>query len=138
MCTKLVPALKEVERCVDVPKEVCVRSQRNPRKVSKPVIKNWCYKPKCPDDCRLAAREGKCLPECEEYKGDTSCCNPCPAKCIEAAKAKAVLHRNVNNGRMTRSANAMAAPRDARMQLPKVSVLGSVNHSRETLSAVMK
>jgi len=75
--TKLVPALREVERCVDVPKEVCVRSQRNPRKVAKPVIKNWCYKPKCPDVCRLAAREGKCLPgKCEEFKGDTSCCNP--------------------------------------------------------------
>jgi len=89
--TKLVPALREVERCVDVPKEVCVRSQRNPRKVAKPVIKNWCYKVKCPDDCRLAAREGKCLPECEEFKGDTSCCNPCPAKCIEAAKSENCL-----------------------------------------------
>ena len=26
---------KEVENCVDVPKEVCVRSQRNPRTVAK-------------------------------------------------------------------------------------------------------
>jgi hypothetical protein len=46
---------------------------------------------KCPDDCRLAAKEGKCLPGCEVYKGDTSCCNPCPAKCIEAAKSQSCL-----------------------------------------------
>ena len=31
--TKLVPSLKEVEKCFDVPKEVCVRSEVNPRYV---------------------------------------------------------------------------------------------------------
>eukprot|EP00092_Neocalanus_flemingeri_P044970 GFUD01050082.1.p1 GENE.GFUD01050082.1~~GFUD01050082.1.p1 ORF type:complete len:987 (-),score=208.69 GFUD01050082.1:253-3213(-) len=43
--TKLVPQLKEVEKCFDVPKEVCGRAQVNPRKVSKQVIKKWCYVP---------------------------------------------------------------------------------------------
>jgi len=43
--TKLVPVLKPRENCVDVPKEVCVRVRTNPRKVKKPIIKKWCYKP---------------------------------------------------------------------------------------------
>merc|ERR1711953_1163503 len=43
--TKLVPQLQEVEECVDVPKEICTRSRTNPKKVKKPVIKNWCYQP---------------------------------------------------------------------------------------------
>jgi len=43
--TKLVPQLQEVEECVDVPKEICTRSRTNPKKVKKPVIKNWCYIP---------------------------------------------------------------------------------------------
>ncbi|XP_040576402.1 uncharacterized protein [Lepeophtheirus salmonis] len=43
--TKLVPSLKPVEECVDVPKEVCSRSRKNPRKVQKPVVKKWCYVP---------------------------------------------------------------------------------------------
>ena len=43
--TKLVPHLKPHEDCVDIPKEVCVRSRRNPRKVQKPVVKKWCYTP---------------------------------------------------------------------------------------------
>ena len=43
--TKLVPRLEPVEECVDVPKEVCVRAKSNPRKVSKPVVKKWCYTP---------------------------------------------------------------------------------------------
>ena len=37
--------LQEVEECVDVPKEICTRSRTNPKKVKKPVIKNWCYEP---------------------------------------------------------------------------------------------
>ena len=51
---------------------------------------------------------------------------------LRQQKAKAVFHRNVSNGRMTRSVNVKAALRDVRMQLPKVSVLGSANHSQET------
>ncbi|QQP50679.1 Uncharacterized protein FKW44_011778 [Caligus rogercresseyi] len=29
--------------CVDIPKEICSRSRKNPRKVKKPVVKKWCY-----------------------------------------------------------------------------------------------
>jgi len=43
--TKLVPNLKPVEECVDVPKEICHRSRTNPRRVAKPVLKKWCYTP---------------------------------------------------------------------------------------------
>ncbi|TRY69510.1 hypothetical protein TCAL_09406 [Tigriopus californicus] len=43
--TKLVPLLKPSEECVDIPKEVCSRSRKNPRKVQKPVVKKWCYVP---------------------------------------------------------------------------------------------
>ena len=43
--TKLVPSLKPAEECVDIPKEVCSRSRKNPRKVQKPVVKKWCYVP---------------------------------------------------------------------------------------------
>eukprot|EP00095_Tigriopus_kingsejongensis_P001186 maker-scaffold511_size151351-snap-gene-0.23 protein:Tk01186 transcript:maker-scaffold511_size151351-snap-gene-0.23-mRNA-1 annotation:"spt transcription factor family member" len=43
--TKLVPLLKPAEECVDIPKEVCSRSRKNPRKVQKPVVKKWCYVP---------------------------------------------------------------------------------------------
>lgn len=43
--TKLVPLLKPVTECVDIPKEVCSRSRTNPRKVQKPVVKKWCYVP---------------------------------------------------------------------------------------------
>merc|ERR1711997_370563 len=46
--TKLVPFLKAVENCIDIPKEVCSRSRTNPRSVSKPVIKKWCYTPSGP------------------------------------------------------------------------------------------
>jgi hypothetical protein len=40
-----VPFLKPTEECVDIPKEVCSRSRKNPRKVQKPVVKKWCYLP---------------------------------------------------------------------------------------------
>jgi len=43
--TKLVPLLKPVEECVDIPKEVCSRSRGNPRTEKKPVVKKWCYVP---------------------------------------------------------------------------------------------
>ena len=49
--TKLVPSLKQVENCFDVPKEVCVRSEVNPRVVRVPVVKKWCYVVACPDEC---------------------------------------------------------------------------------------
>ena len=59
--TKLVPQLKEVESCIDVPKEICVRLETNHRKVKYPVIRNWCYTVKCPDECISAAKKGLCL-----------------------------------------------------------------------------
>jgi len=44
--TKLVPHLKPEEECTDVPKEVCTRSRvPKPDKVTRPVIKKWCYVP---------------------------------------------------------------------------------------------
>ena len=43
--TVLVPRLVEKPNCVQVPKEICVDIKANPRKVSKPVIKEWCYRP---------------------------------------------------------------------------------------------
>ena len=66
--TKLVPALKEVENCFDVPKEVCVTEQVNPRKVAVPVVKKWCYVVSCPETCVEAAKRGECPLECEEHE----------------------------------------------------------------------
>ena len=43
--TKMVPQLRRSQECVEVPKEVCARSQTNPRRVKRPVIKKWCYTP---------------------------------------------------------------------------------------------
>ena len=43
--TKLVPLLKPAEECVDIPKEVCVRQRKNPRRIQKPIVKKWCYTP---------------------------------------------------------------------------------------------
>jgi len=43
--TKLVPKLSPKLECTDIPKEVCTRSQTNPKKKLKPVIKKWCYIP---------------------------------------------------------------------------------------------
>merc|ERR1712156_1202790 len=38
-----VKTCKHITRLV--PKEICNRSKQNPRKVKKPIIKNWCYTP---------------------------------------------------------------------------------------------
>jgi len=84
--TKLVPQLKEVEQCFDVPKEVCVRAQVNPRKVAKPVIKKWCYVVSCPDECVEAAKEGQCPAQCKEHEGNSRCCAPCSLTCQNAAR----------------------------------------------------
>jgi len=43
--TRLVPKLVQVPECIDVPKEICTQNKVNPRKIKKPVIKNWCYTP---------------------------------------------------------------------------------------------
>ena len=86
--TKLAPRLEEVEVCFDVPKEVCVRSEVNPRKVAQPVLKKWCYVPQCDNECKEAAAKGECLPQCETYRGNDKCCAPCPSACLSAAAAR--------------------------------------------------
>jgi len=45
METVLVPRLVQQPNCIKVPKEVCVNERTNPRKVKRPVVKEWCYKP---------------------------------------------------------------------------------------------
>jgi len=45
METVLVPRLVLKPNCIKVPKEICVETKVNPRKVKKPVIREWCYKP---------------------------------------------------------------------------------------------
>jgi len=45
METVLVPRLVRQPNCLKVPKEICVNAKTNPKKVRKPVIKEWCYKP---------------------------------------------------------------------------------------------
>ena len=42
---KMVPKLRVTTMCVDVPREVCTKSQIKPKKVKKPSIKKWCYTP---------------------------------------------------------------------------------------------
>merc|ERR1719187_2208718 len=86
--TKLAPQLEEVEVCFDVPKEVCVRSEVNPRKVAQPVLKKWCYVAECDDECKEAAAKGECLPQCEQFRGNDKCCAPCPPACLAAAAAR--------------------------------------------------
>jgi len=44
--TKLVPHLKDTDKCIDIPLEICVRYDTNPRLVNKPILKIWCYKAK--------------------------------------------------------------------------------------------
>ena len=107
--TKLVPQLKPHETCTDVPKEVCTRSQTNPRKVKKPVVKKWCYtpteesglkpapvpastddslaQPTCPASCERAIQTGQCDPSCDQYEYLCGPCVPkCPAKCERAVQ----------------------------------------------------
>jgi len=66
--TRLAPHLEEVEVCFDVPKEVCTRSEVNPKKVPYPVVKKWCYGTTTP---RIPTPE----PDC--------CCDKCPTWDIE-------------------------------------------------------
>ena len=41
--TKLVPRLKPVAECVDVPQEVCGVSKIQPQKKKRSSIMNWCH-----------------------------------------------------------------------------------------------
>eukprot|EP00090_Calanus_glacialis_P026734 TRINITY_DN4202_c0_g1_i3.p1 TRINITY_DN4202_c0_g1~~TRINITY_DN4202_c0_g1_i3.p1 ORF type:complete len:782 (-),score=199.72 TRINITY_DN4202_c0_g1_i3:517-2862(-) len=45
METVLVPRLIQQPNCIKVPKEICINAKSNPKKVKKPVVKEWCYKP---------------------------------------------------------------------------------------------
>ncbi len=38
----MVPTLEPVQHCLDIPKEVCVKSRVNPVKKRKPAIRRWC------------------------------------------------------------------------------------------------
>ena len=42
---KMAPKLRVTTMCVDVPREVCTKSQIKPEKAKKPSIKKWCYTP---------------------------------------------------------------------------------------------
>ena len=46
--TKLVPYLRAVEECVDVPQEVCGVSRVDPVKKKRPSIQWWCIDPETP------------------------------------------------------------------------------------------
>ena len=85
--TKLVPQLKEVENCFDMPKEVCGSAKVNPRKVAKPALKKWCFK----EDAERSGhrlftkskKEDKDLRDCSRKlfcggKNINSKCDPCP------------------------------------------------------------
>merc|ERR1711962_153988 len=114
--TKLVPQLEPHESCTDVPKEVCTRSQTNPRKVQKPVITKWCYTPseesgldggggesrpepniqqppRCSSTCERNIRNNVCTPEC-----DVPECPPCyppPPEPVCSAKCERNIRNNI-------------------------------------------
>ena len=112
--TKLVPQLKPHESCTDVPKEVCTRSQTNPRKVQKPVLKKWCYEatpesglepegqgsskaepadapPQCSPTCLRNIRNNVCRPECNVPECPP--CSPPPPTC--SAKCLGDIRKNI-------------------------------------------
>merc|ERR1712128_332016 len=96
--------------------------------------------PKCEEVCLSEAKKGNCPSKCEKYKGDISCCNPiqfptttlppvgCPQECKEAALSNQCLPQcKVYKGDTSCCNEGYLPPgcsKNARMQLPKVSVLG--------------
>merc|ERR1712241_418380 len=75
--TKLVPGLKRIQECVDVPKEVCGTSRVNPRIVKKPTLMNWCFTPDCQtnQDCPkgFLCEDGQCLRDQPSCSDNTQC-----------------------------------------------------------------
>ena len=75
--SQLVPGLKRIQECVEVPKEVCGTSRVNPRIVKKPSLMNWCFTPDCQtdQDCPqgFLCQDGKCLQEKDKCREDTEC-----------------------------------------------------------------
>merc|ERR1711962_1278340 len=129
--TKLVPQLEPHESCTDVPKEVCTRSQTNPRKVQKPVITKWCYTPseesgldggasrpdpaiqqppiqqppRCSSTCERNIRNNVCTPECDVPQCPT--CYPPPP---EPVACSAKCQRNIRNNICSSECNVPECP----------------------------
>merc|ERR1712079_443033 len=53
-CRKIPRQVCIPTNCVKVPKEICVNTKSNPRRVKKPVVKQWCYNPKDLNDLRAS------------------------------------------------------------------------------------
>lgn len=83
--TKMVPRTEQAEDCVDVPKEVCTRSNANPQEITKEVVKRTCYNPvnvapavptipanSCADPKLLESSMITCTAS-SEYSGDYVC-----------------------------------------------------------------
>ena len=63
--TKMIPQLRAVKECVNVPKEVCGMSKVKPTKVTIPQIQNWCINHDgvgfVPDDTTTEVRSSSIL-----------------------------------------------------------------------------
>jgi len=58
--TKLVPQLKPITECTNVPKEICATSKINPKRIARPAIQKWCYTPDSPTTQFTPTPEPKC------------------------------------------------------------------------------
>jgi len=58
--TKLVPQLKAITECTNVPKEICATSKINPTRIARPAIQKWCYTPDSPTTQFTPTPEPKC------------------------------------------------------------------------------
>jgi len=78
--TRLIPRTEKAEDCVDVPMEVCTRSNSNPQQISKNVVKRTCYEPttESTEDC--ASGWTKFEGSCYKYMGDATVANRADAK----------------------------------------------------------
>jgi len=69
--TKMVPRTEQAEDCVDVPKEVCTRSNANPQEITKKVVKRTCYNPVdvAPTTTTTTTTTTTCYSGWQEYEG---------------------------------------------------------------------